>query len=79
MKTLDFTDYIEFFEQQISNYSFNFDFVELQVSDKKELQNKDKINFWYLFFVVVLCSSNCIDFTSHFPPLKCANLKQLSQ
>jgi hypothetical protein len=40
----------------MSNYSSDFDIVELQVSNKKERQNEDKINFSYLFFVIVLFS-----------------------
>jgi len=37
----------------MSNYSSDFDIVELQVSNKKERQNEDKIKFSYLFFVTV--------------------------
>ena len=53
LKTLGFTEFHVFFEQQMSNYSSDFDIVELQVSNKKERQNEDKIKFSYLFFVTV--------------------------
>jgi hypothetical protein len=45
LKPFDSKAFCNFYEQQMSNNSSFFDFLEQHVSNKKELQNEDKIKF----------------------------------
>jgi len=44
--------FCHFYEQQMSNNSSDFGFFEQQISNKKERQNEDKINFQKLLFLI---------------------------
>ena len=45
LKPFDSKAFCNFYEQQMSNNSSFFDFLEQHVSNKKELQHEDKIKF----------------------------------